>query len=64
MLDVAIMSLPVVVAKLDTAAIPEKMVLVVNELVPITGAKTVPAAVRVLVAIELVAMELVATVLA
>jgi hypothetical protein len=34
------------------------------ELVPTAGAKTVPAAVRVLVVIELVAIELVATVLA
>jgi len=64
MLDVAITSLPVVVAKLDTAAIPVRIVLVVIELVPTAGAKTVPAAVRVLVVIELVAIELVATVLA
>ena len=54
----------VVVAKLDTAAVPARIVLVVNELVPTTGAKTDPNAVRVLVVIELVAMELVATVLA
>jgi len=53
-----------VAAKLDTAAIPERIVLVVIELVPTAGAKTEPAAVRVLVTIELVAMELVATVLA
>jgi hypothetical protein len=39
-------------------------VLAVTELVSIAGTKTEPAAVRVLVVIELVAMELVLTVLA
>jgi len=43
MLDVAIMSLPVVVAKLDTEAIPERIVLVVIELVAMELVATVLA---------------------